>query len=300
MPAPLLILCASLLFATMGLCIKLASAQYDTAEIVFYRGLIGAVFIAVLTPLRGGTLHTRLLAQHGKRSLTGVCALSLWFHALAGLPLATAMTLNYMSAVWMAAFLVAGAVLLGSGRHVDGRLVAAVLAGFAGVVLVLKPTMTVEQLGYGLAGLASGMFAASAYLQVQALGRAGEPEYRVVFYFSVGGMAAGALGMALGGMHAHSLRGLALLLAIGLLATLGQMLMTRAYAIGHTLSNASLQYSGIVFSAVLGTLVFGDPLTLTALAGIGLIVAAGLAATWLRSQPAAADDGVGTPQQHRA
>lgn len=288
MSAPLLILCASLCFATMGLCIKLASAQYATAEIVFYRGLVGAVAIAVMAPLRGGTLKTHLLAQHGKRSLTGVCALSLWFHALAGLPLATAMTLNYMSSVWMAAFLVLGVLLPGNRGRVDGRLVAAVLAGFIGVVLVLQPTITREQLGYGLAGLVSGMLAASAYLQVQALGRAGEPEYRVVFYFSLGGMAAGALGMAFTGMHAHDARGLTLLLATGALATLGQMLMTRAYAIGRTLSNASLQYSGIVFSVVLGVLVFGDPLTLTALAGIALIVAAGLAATWLRSRPAAA------------
>jgi S-adenosylmethionine uptake transporter len=288
MAAPLLILCASFLFATMGLCIKLASAHYGTAEIVFYRGLIGAVFIAAMTPLRGGTLRTRLLAQHGKRSLTGVCALSLWFHALAGLPLATAMTLNYMSSVWMAAFLVAGTALLGSERRVDARLVVAVLAGFAGVVLVLRPTLAQEQLGYGLAGLVSGMLAASAYLQVQALGRAGEPEYRIVFYFSLGGMAAGGAGMAFTGLHAHSARGLVLLGAIGLLATVAQMMMTRAYAIGRTLSNASLQYSGIVFSCVLGALVFGDPLGLSALAGIALIVAAGLAATWLRSRHAAA------------
>ncbi|WP_298231976.1 DMT family transporter [uncultured Azohydromonas sp.] len=286
MAAPLLILCASLLFAVMGLCIKLASAHYATAEIVFYRGLVGAIFIAGMTLLRGGTLRTRLIAQHGKRSLTGVCALGLWFHALAGLPLATAMTLNYMSSVWMAALLVGSALLLGRGRHVDARLVAAVLAGFAGVVLVLKPTLSREQLGFGVAGLVSGMLAASAYLQVQALGRAGEPEYRIVFYFSLGGMAAGALAMAFTSVHAHSARGLLLLAAIGLLATVAQMMMTRAYAIGRTLSNASLQYSGIVFSCVLGVLVFGDPLTPGALAGIALIIAAGLAATWLRSRPA--------------
>ncbi|NML13992.1 DMT family transporter [Azohydromonas caseinilytica] len=288
MPAPLLILCASFLFAAMGLCIKLASAHYATAEIVFYRGLVGALTIAALTRLRGGTLRTQRLAMHGRRSFTGVCALSLWFHALAGLPLATAMTLNYMSSVWMAVFLLLGAALLRGGRRVDARLVAAVLAGFAGVVLVLRPTMGPEQLGYGLAGLVSGMLAASAYLQVQALGRAGEPEYRIVFYFSLGGMAAGVVGMAFSGVHAHSAEGLALLLATGVLATVAQMMMTRAYAIGRTLSNASLQYSGIVFSCLLGALVLGDPLTLTALAGIALIVAAGLAATWLRSQPAGA------------
>lgn len=285
MRAPVLMLCASFLFASMGLCIQLASTRYGTAEIVFYRGLVGAVFVAVTTRLRGGTLRTQRLAQHGSRSLTGVCALSLWFYALAGLPLATAMTLNYMSSVWMALFLVAHAALpRGGGERIDPRLVLAVLAGFAGVVLVLRPSLGAQQLAYGAAGLLSGMLAAAAYLQVQALGRAGEPEYRIVFYFSLGGMAAGAAGMAVSGAHGHDATGLALLGAVGLLATLGQMLMTRAYAIGRTLSNAALQYSGIVFACVLGLLVFGDPLTLGMLAGIALIVAAGLSATWLRSR----------------
>ena len=50
------------------------------------------------------------------------------------------MTLNYMSSVWMALFLIGGAVLVG-GARIDGRLIAAVLAGFAGVALVLRPTL---------------------------------------------------------------------------------------------------------------------------------------------------------------
>ena len=134
-----------------------------------------------------------------------------------------------------------------------------------------------------MAGLLSGLIAAMAYLQVTALGRAGEPELRIVFYFSLGGLALGALWMALQGAHAHSLRGLALLLAIGLSATAAQMMMTRAYRIGRTLSNASLQYVGIVFSFGFGVLLFDDPVTWMALAGMVLIVIAGLAATFLRS-----------------
>ena len=105
------------------------------------------------------------------------------------------MTLNYMSSVWMALFLLGGAVLLGAAR-VDGRLVATVLAGFAGVALVLRPTLEQQQLWHGLAGLLSGLTAAMAYLQVTALGRAGEPEVRIVFYFSLGGLLAGAAWMA--------------------------------------------------------------------------------------------------------
>lgn len=293
MPAPLLIAGASLLFAVMGLCVKLASAHYSPGEIVAARGLVGVVTIALLAHRLGVPLRTRVPSMHFWRSATGVVALCLWFTAIGGtLPLATAMTLNYMSSVWMALFLIGGAVLVGSDR-VDPRLVAAVLAGFAGVALILKPTINPDQLWYGLAGLASGMLAAMAYLQVQALGRAGEPELRVVFWFSVGGSLAGlAIAAATSGIRTsgHTPGGLALLAAIGVLATFAQLMMTRAYAIGQTLSNAALQYLGILFSFVFGVWVFDDPVTLSAIAGMLLIVVAGLAATFVsrsRRAPAA-------------
>ena len=76
---------------------------------------------------RGGTLRTAVPAAHFWRSISGVTALCLWFYAIGNLPLATAMTLNYMSSVWMALFLVGGAIMLG-GQRVDGRLIATILA----------------------------------------------------------------------------------------------------------------------------------------------------------------------------
>ena len=202
----------------------------------------------------------------------------------ATMPLATAVTLNYMSSVWMALFMLAGALLLGRSR-VDARLVLAVLAGFAGVVLVLQPTLAPEQWRGAAAGLTSGMLSAVAYLQVTALGRAGEPEPRIVFYFSLGGVVAGlAWALASGGLRSHSLQGAALLLATGVLATCAQLLMTRAYAIGRALTNASLQYLGIVFAFGYGVWLFDDPVQPLALLGMALIVAAGLGSTlmWRR------------------
>jgi len=277
---------ATFLFASMGVCVKLASSEYGTGEIVFYRGLIGAVMLFVVSRARGGTLATPVLGMHFWRSLTGVTALCMWFYAIGNLPLATAMTLNYMSSVWMALFLIGGAVALGTTR-VDGKVVATVLLGFAGVTLVLRPTMDHDQLWHGVVGLISGMIAATAYLQVTALGRLGEPEYRTVFYFSLGGMVAGALITLLtGGFHAHSWKGAALLAAVGLLATSAQLLMTRAYATGRTLVNASLQYLGIAFAFGYGVLLFDDPVTMMALAGMVLIVGAGVAATRLRTKVA--------------
>jgi drug/metabolite transporter (DMT)-like permease len=288
MPAPLLMVCASLLFSVMGVCVKLASDQYAAGELVFYRGVAGVLIMAGYARFSGVALRTPVPAMHFWRSVSGVVALSLWFYSIGGLPLATAMTLNYMSSVWMALFMLGGAVMAGTNRALDGRLVAAVVAGFGGVALVLRPTIDGQQLWHGLCGLLSGLLAAMAYLQVTALGRAGEPEVRIVFYFSLGGVVAGAAtSAASGGFHAHDIRGVALLVAIGLLATAAQLMMTRAYAIGRTLSNATLQYLGIVYSFAFGIWLFDDRMSAMAMAGIVLIVAAGLSATFLSTRSAA-------------
>ena len=149
--------------------------------------------------------------------------------------------------------------------------------------------MEQQQLWYALAGLLSGILSALAYLQITALGRAGEPDYRIVFYFSLGGIAAGTLITLTtslvadrNGWHGHSFKSAALLLAVGLLATSAQLLMTRAYGQGKTLVNASLQYLAIVFAAIYGVTLFDDQVTASAIAGMSTIIIAGLIAT--RSQ----------------
>jgi S-adenosylmethionine uptake transporter len=280
---------ASFLFATMSVCVKLASAEYGAGEIIFYRGLVGAVLMLALSRARGVPLATTVPAAHFWRSLSGVAAMLMWFTAIGHLPLATAMTLNYMSSVWMALFLIGGAAMMGTAR-VDGRLVGTVLLGFAGVALILRPTIDQEQLWYGLIGLLSGMVSATAYLQVTALARAGEPEIRIVFYFSAGGSALGLVASLWTGIHAHTLRGVGLLLAVGILATAAQLMMTRAYSTGRTLVNASLQYLGIAFSFGYGVLLFSDRVTGMAVAGMLLIVGAGLCATLLRRQAVPQDN----------
>ena len=96
---------AALFFATMAVCVKIASAWFTSAELVFYRGMLGMLLLWLLARSRGVSLATAYPGMHAWRSLVGVVSLAAWFYAIAKLPLATAMTLNYMSSLWIAAFL---------------------------------------------------------------------------------------------------------------------------------------------------------------------------------------------------
>ncbi len=281
-----LIVVASLLFATMGVCVRLAFDHYGSGEIVMYRGVVGALMIGAMSRWRGDSLRTTVPAQHFLRSFSGVAALCLWFYAIGELPLATAMTLNYTSSLWLGLFLLGGAAVW-RRQPAELGLVLVAAVGFAGVVLVLRPTIEHDQWWNGLAGLLSGMVSAAGYLQVAALGRAGEPESRIVFYFSIGGIVGGAALSSLTGWHRHTWSGIGALLAVGVLATVAQLMLTRAYVHGRTLVNASLQYLGIGFSFVFGVLLFDEQVTWTAALGMLLIVGAGVRATALRSSPAA-------------
>jgi len=277
---------ASFLFASMGVCVKLASSNFNAFELVLYRGLVGMVFMALIVQARGSGLRTRFPGMQAWRSLVGVISLIAWFYAIAYLPLATAVTLNYMSSIWVAAFLIGGALLYTRGpmQPRQGLLMLTVLTGFGGVVMILRPTLAQNQLFAGLIGLMSGLLAALAYIQVTALGRLGEPEERTVFYFALGSALGGGIGVMFTGLSEWDWQAAVWLLPIGVLASIAQWCMTRAYSQGPTLVAANLQYSGIVFAALYSLLLFGDQIPLLGWLGMLVIVVSGVVATALRTQ----------------
>ena len=278
-------------FATMGVCVKFGSEHFNSAELVFYRGVVGLVFMAAVARQQKVSVRTQYLGMHVWRSVIGVVSLSAWFYAISKLPLATSMTLNYMSSVWIAAFIVGGSLVNwkpGQGQSLasQGPLALTVIAGFTGVVMVLRPTMAQDQIYAGLIGLMSGFFAAFAYMQVTALGRVGEPETRTVFYFAIGTLIAGLVGMAFMGVSTWEWAHAVWLVPVGVFASLGQLCLTRAYSQGATLVVANLQYSGIVFAALYSLLLFGDDIPLIGWMGMAVIIASGITATLLRARVA--------------
>lgn len=283
---------ASFMFAIMGVCVKLASDTSSTSEIVLCRGVVGMALIYALVRARGLSLRTALPWHHAWRGFVGVTALWLWFFAIGRLPLATAMTLNYMAPIWIAAIV----FTLGwwhRTRRFEWGLSAAIVSSFVGVALLLKPTIHAEQWVGGMTALISGFLSALAYIQVRKLGQLGEPEYRVVFYFSASGVLAGLIsGLVdhwlqtgeLQILHDLSATDTVLLLSIGITATIAQIAMTRAYRYGAMLVTANLQYTGIVFSSLWGILIWGDRLDLGGWLGIAIILASGVAATFYNAR----------------
>ena len=147
-------LAASLLFALMAACSKLGAADFGTMELVFYRSVFGTAVIGLWVLSKGFTVRTPLILSHIKRSFLGTFGLTIWFYAIAHLPLGTAMTLNYTSPLYMAAFV----AFMTMRRH-EGQswgLLASVAAGFLGITLVLQPEVRGGDELPALVGLASG------------------------------------------------------------------------------------------------------------------------------------------------
>ena len=265
---------AGFMFAAMGVFVKLGADHFDAAELAFYRNFVGLVFVATLVAVNKGSLKTRHPGAHFVRGLVGSISLIGYFYAMTQLPLATAQTLNYTSPIFLA---IATVVVL--GERFSGWLIAAIALGFAGVGLLLQPTFHGGKEAAALIGLFSGVFSAWAYLSVRTLGKLGEPDWRVVFWFAVIGSAlCAAWQLSTSSFHALRLDTVWTVLGVGLTGTLAQLAMTRAYRTGNTLVVGALSYSTLVFGALLAFVVRRETLQPLEWAGMAVIVASGLLA----------------------
>jgi len=275
---------ASFLFACMGVCVKLAAETHSAVEITFYRSFISLLIMYALVRLRGVSLRTEHWRWQITRGVVGFSALFSYFYAITLLPLATAVTLNYTSAIFLAIYLAL------AGWQTRHGMLGALGVGLLGVVLLLKPTFHADQLFGGLVGLGSGVLAGMAYFSVRELGARGEPETRTVFYFSLVSSVGAGLWLIFSDIHAVDLRSGLILLGVASFATCAQLAMTRAYSRGKTMMSAALAYSTVIFSSLFGMLIWGEVIGASSWFAIGLIILSGIAAThFSRASPAEGD-----------
>ena len=278
-------LAASASFAAMAACMKLASQHsVPVGQILFYRGLISVILIYAYLRGRQISWRTPHWAAHAKRGIIGFIGMAAYVSAISLLPLATAVTLNYASP------LILGCMLLFIYRERPHVItVASLLGGIGGIALLLRPTFSSSQWFGASVALASALTAAISALNIRALGQLAEPPARTVFYFSLS-VTLGALPwFCFSNPDSLTSTGAAYLLGAGILATVGQYTLTHAYQRGQTLIMSLLGYSQVVFSSLIGIVLWRDKLPLASWLGMALIIVCGAAASGLvRPRPSAA------------
>ncbi len=264
-------LVAALGFAIMGALVKVGAAKFSSAELVFYRSIFGLIAIYAYIFAKRLPLKTPVMYKHMSRSLVGFGSLVLFFYAIAHLPLATAITLNYTSPLFLAAFLP-----FFFHEKAKKLLYVTIFIGFIGVLLVLQPTFSKNDALAGALGLASGVGASFAYIFVKQLGNLNEPDWRTVFYFTLVSTIGAGIWMLLNNFTPITWQDLPVLTGLGVSATIAQLAMTRAYRTGKTLIVAGLAYATVVIASLFGVIFWQENLTLTEWLGISLIILSGI------------------------
>jgi drug/metabolite transporter (DMT)-like permease len=264
----LYMIAAGLLFATMAAIVRYLSASLPNEMIVFFRSAMG---LAVLFPwLWHRGLHNLKTARPGGhllRGLAGLGAMYCFFYAIAHLPLAEATLLNYSTPLFMP-FIALWWLHEGMAR----RLWWGIGIGFCGIVLILKPGMGIFS-PVALIGLASGVLAAVAMVGVRRLSRT-EPTSRIVFYFTLVSACGSAIPLAWA-WQTPPVGLWFLLIAMGALASMAQLLMTRAYSHAPAAQVGPFTYTTVVFAALAGWLGWGEVLDWVSAAGALLVMLGG-------------------------
>jgi len=270
---------AAALFAAMGALVKHVATDLPNEMVVFFRSAFGLLALLPLLTRRGApSLRTVRPTGHIVRSLIGLASMYCFFYALAHMPLAEAVLLNYSAPLFIP--FVARVWL---GEHVSGRLMAVAALGFIGVALILKPGLAIFT-PVSLIALASGVLAALAMGGVRGLLNS-EPTVRIVFYYSLVSTLVSALPLTWA-WSAPPLRLWWMLLGIGTCASLAHLLMTRAYSFAPAAQIGPFAYATIVFAGVLGWALWGEVPDALAAAGATIVIAAG--ALTIRLGPRAA------------
>src|SRR5688572_10914823 len=266
---------AGFFFATMAVFVKLGSEHFGAAELAFYRSLATMLVAYAVLRATSGTIRSEHTRTHLIRGIVGALSLVGYFYAITNLSVATAQTLNYTSPLFLA---IVSTVVL--GERFSSWLIVAIVGGFVGVAMLLQPSFQGGKEGAALIGLFSGVLASWAYLSVRSLGRLGEPDWRVVFWFGATASVICAGWHFVGASSFNAIRGSSvwLLLGLGAAGVGAQLAMTRAYRTGNTLVVGAFSYSAIVFGTLATIVLWNDRLGWLEWCGMGVIIASGILA----------------------
>ncbi|MDO5532328.1 DMT family transporter [Sutterella sp.] len=274
------ILFSTFLFAVMAVFTKYATASLTVWEILFFRSLCGVILCAAVMHRRRIPFATPHPWRFLLRCVLGTTGITLGVFAIKLLPLATAQTFNYASPLWFCLFLSLAAAM--KGERLERPLLAAVAAGFAGVLIILRPDLPAGTAAGAVIGILTGIFSGAADFMIRDLSQRREPAERIVFWFALTGTVTGLAVSAATGFSEVTLENALLLFGIGVTGALALLVFTIGWTKGHPLLNAVFQFTGIPFAVLFGLILFGEMPDGIAFIGIALVALAGLAASLVR------------------
>jgi drug/metabolite transporter (DMT)-like permease len=244
-------------------------------EIIFFRNAFAFVPIVGYILMTDGprVLRTTRPLGHLTRAVVGMVGMACGFAAVARMPLAEYTAIQFASPLFITALSVP--ILK---EKVDGRLWAAIIVGFVGVLIMVRPDPSqVTGLGPALAIL-SALGASGAMIAIREIGRT-EPGPTIVFYFTLFATLFGAAGLPFVWTQ-PDLPTLGLLVLCGLVGGVGQLFLTQAFKLAPAAVVAPFDYASLLWAGVLGWLIWRDFPKADTLAGGAIVVASGLYIVW--------------------
>jgi drug/metabolite transporter (DMT)-like permease len=269
----LFVLGASFMFAMMGTLVKVVSTSLNNEMVVFFRNVCALIFILpwIAYSRPSGGIKTSFFRFHLLRSAAGLGAMYCFFYAIAQLRLSEAFLLFSTSPIFIPLI-----AYMWMREEVTYSTRGAIIAGFIGIVLILKPGFGVFQPAM-LVALAGGGLAALAMVTIRRMSLS-EPTIRIVFYFTIFStvISAGPLSWS----WQSPMPGIWwLLILIGLLAAVGQFFLTKGYSMAPAAQVGPLTYGNVVFATINGWIYWGETMDLLTWIGAFLVCMAGIITT---------------------
>ncbi len=263
-------------FTAMAIAGRAVSFELDTFEIMLFRSLIGIVIVVVVASLAGTLQEVRAqkLGLHFIRNVSHFAGQNLWFYSITVIPLAQVFALEFTSPVWV--MLLAPLVL---GEKLTRSQAIAAVIGFIGILVVTRPSPETFEFGLLTAALAAIGFAGSAVF-TRKLTRT-DTITCILFYLTV--MQAG-LGMAFAGFDGDitlpSASNLPWIVVIAIAGLVAHFCLTVALSLAPATIVMPIDFTRLPVIAVVGVLLYAEPLDPFVLLGAALIFGANYYNIW--------------------
>ena len=265
------VLAAELSFTSMAVVVKMAASHLPNESIVFFRNFFVMLFLLPwILPKTKQTLATDIPHLHILRSLSGLSSMYCYYYAIGNIPLSEAALLKQTSP-----FFIPFITFFWFGERIYMMTAWAILLGFIGVVIILRPDADVSSVAW--IGVVGSMFAALSKSSIRRMS-ATEPSIRIVFYFTAIGAFVSAIPMTWAWVT-PDVYALLLMFLLAVFGTIAQLCMTKGFKLAPTSQLAVFTYASIIFATIYGWIFWQEWIDYRFFVGAILIFIAGVLIT---------------------